>query len=83
MSSPLSTGTCGGTGRYLEMGYPNGGETLNAGTDCMIQWIAGPYVNAVNLEFSRDGGTHWQRIASNVVRPASMLQSMVGDGRQT
>jgi len=62
------TGECSGaTGRYVDLGYPIGGEALPLGTECSIQWGTGPYVNAVNVEISRDGGSKWERLASNLI----------------
>lgn len=60
------TGWCtGGTARSLDVAYPNGGESVNLGDRIPIQWARNDLTVAVDVDISRDGGAHWERIASN------------------
>ena len=45
---------------------PNGGHTLISGTDYPIVWTKDPGVLSVNIEFSKDNGRSWRRLASNI-----------------
>ncbi|MBT4483374.1 MAG: T9SS type A sorting domain-containing protein, partial [Candidatus Latescibacteria bacterium] len=46
---------------YLDLTYPNGGETLTAGTTQSITWESSG-VATVKLEYSINGGTDWATI---------------------
>ena len=45
--------------------YPNGGEVLNAHDVFTLTYSKAPYVTAVNLSYSVDGGVNWTSIATN------------------
>jgi glucose/arabinose dehydrogenase len=45
---------------------PNGGETIPAGTQRLIEWSKGPEITAVNLHFSVNNGLTWRLIERNV-----------------
>lgn len=46
---------------------PNGGESWVAPGEHAITWSKGPGVLEVNLAMSRDAGSHWQTLATNLV----------------
>jgi len=45
---------------------PNGGEVYQAGTSTNIQWQVSTHIAAVNLEYSSNGGSSWEPIATGV-----------------
>ncbi len=45
---------------------PNGGETWTLGSEETIRWTRGPAIAAVTVELSRDGGTSWETLASDM-----------------
>ncbi len=57
--------------RPLIVGYPNGGEKFNTGSNMQIYWGSSLTGN-VNLEFSGDNGATWQTIQNNL--PATNRQ---------
>ncbi len=46
----------------INVEFPNGGETLYAGSDTTIKWSGPNYIDNTNLEYSTDGGTSWTPI---------------------
>ncbi len=44
--------------------YPNGGESLTAGSSVNITWTASGSFTTVNLDYSSDGGSTWTSIAA-------------------
>ncbi|MCC6649510.1 MAG: S8 family serine peptidase, partial [Candidatus Eisenbacteria bacterium] len=44
--------------------YPNGGESLTAGSSVNITWSSVGSFTTVNLDYSSDGGTSWTTIAT-------------------
>jgi len=44
--------------------YPNGGESLTAGSSVNITWSSVGSFTTVNLDYSSDGGTSWSSIAA-------------------
>jgi len=51
--------------QYVNIIYPDGGETLFAGSLVNIQWISGQ-VTTLNIELSTDNGDSWSPIANSV-----------------
>lgn len=46
--------------------YPNGGEVLQPQTFVTLSWTKGTTTTSVDVELSRDGGSNWERIATDV-----------------
>src|SRR4029077_12517960 len=46
---------------------PNGGETWPIRSEQTVSWTKGSGVGAVDVEVSRDGGIHWETIATDRV----------------
>jgi hypothetical protein len=44
---------------------PNGGEKISTGASYQIKWNSSGAIDQVKLEFSPDGGTSWETIASS------------------
>jgi hypothetical protein len=53
-------------GKALHLTYPVGGEPLIPGVTEMIRWDAGDTTQTIDLEYSTDGGSSWQSIATGV-----------------
>ncbi len=53
--------------------YPNGYETLTAGTQQVIQWSTSCTSSPVRIEFSSNGGQSWSTIASATSNTGSLL----------
>ncbi len=53
--------------------YPNGYETLTAGTQQVIQWSTNCTSTPVRIEFSSNGGQSWSTIASATSNTGSLL----------
>lgn len=51
---------------YLEVTYPNGGETLGGSTNVYIYWDGYLNSNYVKLEYSINNGSSWNTIATNI-----------------
>jgi hypothetical protein len=54
-----------GTGQSVDLTSPNGGETMQLGSNFWIRWRV-PMVAGADIEISRDGGTRWERIGENL-----------------
>jgi len=59
------------TGPKLTITFPNGGEQLEPGTLLNISWTTDGAIELVNLEFSADGGDHWQSLATDLSNAGS------------
>jgi hypothetical protein len=55
--------------KTLKLTYPNGGETLQAGSDALISWSGIPSNDPVKLDYSIDNGENWIRITQNATMP--------------
>ncbi len=51
---------------YIEVTYPNGGETLNGATYVTLNWTGYLNTNSVKLEYSINNGSSWSVIDSNI-----------------
>jgi hypothetical protein len=61
-------GACSaGAPASLVLTAPNGGETWPIRSERTVSWTKGPGVGAVDVEVSRDGGLHWETIATDQV----------------
>ena len=68
----------------LEWLYPNGGETLLAGTDYMIRWKTYGEVSNINIHYAVGANTsedQWQEIESNIsnIDSLSWTPSIIAD----
>lgn len=52
-------------GAEIKLVKPNGGESLVAGSDTLIQWTNVLPQDVVRLEYSTDGGTQWKPLAES------------------
>jgi len=60
-------GTCAGSlSNAVTLLSPNGGEAFFGQQDRVVSWTQGPGVLSVDLEWSRDGGSHWKTIARDI-----------------
>ncbi|MBN1292533.1 MAG: hypothetical protein JXB48_11900 [Candidatus Latescibacteria bacterium] len=53
---------------YLRLLYPNGGESIFAGSEIHILWVS-VGITSVRLEFSINGGKDWQLITEKTEAP--------------
>ncbi len=53
-------------GKALHLTYPVGGEPLIPGVTELIRWDAGDLSQTIDVEFSTNGGSSWQTIATGV-----------------
>lgn len=51
--------------------FPNGGETLTAGSVATVTWTWTGSFTTVNIDYSTDGGSSWTSIASNTANDGS------------
>jgi len=51
--------------RYLELLYPNGGESIFAGSEVAVRWESAG-IEEVRIEFSPDGGRTWFPLVGGV-----------------
>jgi hypothetical protein len=54
------------SGTALEIGYPNGGETIQAGSTAAITWDGAGVTGVQTVEYSLDNGANWTVISSTV-----------------
>lgn len=58
---------------YIEVVYPNGGESFNPGTSEIITWNKAGVTGTQTVEYSLNNGTSWTTISSNVAATATRL----------
>ena len=79
-----SSGVLGKTENDIVLLYPNGGETLLAGTDYMIRWKTYGEVSNINIHYAVGANTsedQWQEIESNIsnIDSLSWTPSIIAD----
>jgi hypothetical protein len=57
----------------IEVTYPNGNENLNPGTSEVITWDNAGITTTQTAEYSLDGGSTWNPIASNITAATQRL----------
>jgi hypothetical protein len=65
VDAAAAVGGGGGGTDQVTVTYPNGGETLTAGTSVNITWTSVGSFTTVNLDYSTNGGSTWTNIATN------------------
>ncbi len=56
----------GPRGRWIRIQTPTAGSTLVAGRSYAVRWTASPFVRAVRVLYSIDGGDTWKALADRV-----------------
>ena len=70
---PLQIDTTG-----IVVTQPNGGDSWAMGSPRSITWVSFGVIGNVDISLSRDGGSSWQGIASNIANYGTLTRSATG-----
>jgi len=68
---------------YIEVIYPNGGESFNPGTNETITWDNAGVTSTQTVEYSLNGGSTWTVISSSVPAGTTRLSWSIPAGTNT
>jgi subtilisin family serine protease len=71
VDAAAAVGSGGGGGDVVTVTYPNGGETLTAGSVATITWSWTGSFSTVNIDYSTNGGSTWTSIVSSTANDGS------------
>lgn len=67
----------------LKIAFPNGGDRLQEGKEYTVSWSSTPNINNISLEYSTNGQTNWQGIASSIPAQQSAYKWLVPENIAT
>ncbi len=65
-----------GSGENMTITYPNGGESIAAGSTATFTWTSSGVISNVKIEFSPDNGSNWSTLFASVPNTGSYTDTI-------